>query len=168
MKASAKRLIALLPVLVMVVMPVLGLNLSVSRAAKKVESGYTDHLRIAEQLSVRINGARGLLSLCEPSLPEYQAAQEAVTTLLESDSPHEQYEANEVLEALYPALSDSVPDSESRQNEYYVNLLENAERVIEADPYPQEVAQFEDEVLGALPVRLLRPLLRCSLPENFS
>ncbi len=163
-----------------------GMNVSLSRAVRKVEAGVSDGVEIENSGSVYTSKgldtlldsvqrhALGLVSTGNTAAPsEAGALDSARTALMNAKTPGEKYTANAemcaAVEALSSALDGKLSESDQEEWSYYLELFELAEGSIslEAANYNSSVSDFTTQVLGRFPANLIADVFSIDPPESF-
>ena len=182
MEVLKKRPVAVtICVIVCVVSLLLGVHLSVNRRLGKLEdafyngvyskeSGYTLP-SIQQQLDERYNAAIGIISLIPSDLAS--DLRNACNKLIEADSISEKAQANKDLQFAYEDVLLKIDISMFDERTLcgfndYCSTMDNAQLLIERSGYNEAAAEFEENVLGAFPLSILRYPAFAGTPEFFT
>ena len=164
------KIAALLTVLVVLLSLTFGVHRSVSARARAIETMFTQGVDgsgygIAGDLSDRAESAGVLIKLAQKyagAETETLEVQSALTALDAARTASEKYAANSALTdavtALRLAMEElALSEQDASYLKNYTASFDSSEMTLEreAEKYNEEVRQYQSEVCGGLPVRLL-------------
>ena len=171
MKALKSRPVAALLTAVIVLLSLtFGVHRSVTKQARRVETMFTQGVDgsgygIEGDLDDRADSADVLCKLAAKyggAETESAAVQDALAALAAAKTPSEKYAADRALTGAVTALDLALAElplseQDADYRSEYMAMLESRALTItrEAAKYNEEVRQYESDVLGGLPVKLL-------------
>lgn len=180
MKLFKKRYIAIACVaIVAVLFSLIGIKLSVTRQADKIESifisGINGETGIQTYLDNACNEAKVIHYTASAYLDrEYtEGLRSAYNSLYEAETISKKHDCFEnvisetdSLEALLNASTDISEDDRIYLSTHMENM-KNIQRMIETSSYNEQISEFEQKILNVFPVSLLKGILRLEAPEYF-
>ncbi|MBQ8830124.1 MAG: hypothetical protein IJ017_00810 [Oscillospiraceae bacterium] len=165
-------------IVVCIISLLLGVHLSVNRQLNKLEDAFYNgvhadgyaHPSVQQQLDDRYDAAIGIISLIPSELAG--DLRDACDFLIEAETFSEKYDANEMLQAAYEDMLQSVDASMFDERTLggfndYCSTMDNAQRLIENSGYNEAAAEFEDDILGSFPLSILKYPAFAGKPEYF-
>lgn len=181
MKILKKRYIAIIIVIIVaIVFSFIGIKLSVTRQAEKVEEMFYTGVDGETGIQVYLDNAFNEAKVIHYTVIQYfdreytDGLREAYNALVEAETLAEKYEYyNAILtevESLIPLIETeySMLDYDQLYLDTHIENLNNIQQMIDNSSYNEKVAEFEQDVLGIFPVNVLKGILDLEAPEYFS
>ncbi|MBE6949387.1 MAG: hypothetical protein E7456_06030 [Ruminococcaceae bacterium] len=181
MKILKKPFVAIIIVLIVaLVFSLVGIKLSVTRQAEKVEELFYTGIDGGTGIDTYLHNAGNEAKVIHYTAIQYfdeeytDGLRDAYNNLIEAETIEEKFKYNQdmltEIESLIPLIEMEVNMNsyDSIYLETHMGYMDDIQKMIDRNTYNEKVAEFEEEILGKFPVNLVASLLGLEAPEYFA